>query len=43
MGSFLKENWIWIFGPLVLILMAVTVLILMEGDFGDGEFHYDLF
>ena len=43
MGSFFKENWIWILGPLVLILVAVGVLILMEGDYGNGEFHYDLF
>lgn len=43
MGSFFKENWIWIVAPLVLMLVGVVVLILMEGDSGDGEFRYPVF
>jgi hypothetical protein len=43
MGSFLKEYWIWILAPFLLILLGVSMLILLEGDYGDGEFHYDLF
>jgi len=44
MGSFLRENWLWIALPLLLILVAMGVLLSMEGSSqGDGEFHYDLF
>ena len=44
MGSFLRENWLWIALPLLLILVAIGVLLVTEGSSqGDGEFHYDLF
>jgi len=45
MGTFIRENWLWIALPLVLILVAIGVLLLMDGSSkgGDGEFHYDLF
>lgn len=45
MGSFLKDNWIWIAGPLVVILAGVGLLIWLgsrDGG-GDGGFSYDLF
>ncbi len=42
MGSFFRENWIWILAPLILILIAVAALVLTGNDFSDGEFHYDL-
>ena len=47
MGSFLKDNWIWIAGPLIVILVGVGVLIAFDsmdgGGDGDGGFIYDLF
>lgn len=50
MGSFLRENWLWFAGPLLLILVAMGVLIILENlsnggtsNGGTGEFHYDLF
>jgi len=43
MGSFLRENWLWIVTPMVLILVAVAVLIVLEGTGPDSQFHYDLF
>jgi len=43
MGSFLKENWIWIVAPLALILLGVAALILFGEKMADSEFHYDLF
>jgi hypothetical protein len=45
MGSFLRENWIWIVAPLVLVLVAVGVL-LLAGSGGEGEdaaFIYNIF
>jgi ABC-type dipeptide/oligopeptide/nickel transport system permease subunit len=43
MGSFLRENWIWIVAPLIVILIAVMALVFSGTDsFGDGEFQYDL-
>ena len=44
MGSFWRENWIWIVAPLVLILVAVTVLVLSSrGDGEDAAFIYNIF
>lgn len=43
-GSYLREYWLWILLPLVLILAGLAVLILM-GTGGDqsAPFLYDLF
>ncbi len=45
MGTFIRENWLWIALPLVLILVAIGVLLLTDNSStgGNGEFHYDLF
>ena len=42
MGSFFRENWLWIVTPLVLILIAVAVLIMMADGNQDDRFHYDI-
>jgi len=44
MGSFLKDNWIWIVGPILFILLGVGLLIYLSqgNDDGGGEFFYDL-
>jgi hypothetical protein len=46
MGSFIKENWIWIAGPVVFILAGVGFLIYlssMDSGAGGSDFQYDLF
>ena len=41
--NFLKENWLYIFGPLILILISLALLILFSSDpSGPTEFQYDL-
>ncbi len=42
MGSFLKENWIWIVAPMVLVLVGVVALIILGGEEGDAHFIYNL-
>jgi hypothetical protein len=45
MGTFLKENWIWIAGPMLVVLAGVGLLLYLSasGDSSsDGEFMYDL-
>ncbi|MFT7671045.1 MAG: hypothetical protein ACI8X5_003760 [Planctomycetota bacterium] len=46
MGKLIKEYWIWVVAPLVLIFAGVGILIYMEGQAdggGESEFVYDLF
>ena len=42
MGAFLKENWLWIVAPMVLVLIAVVVILLSGGasDGAEGEAKY---
>ena len=42
MGDFLKDNWIWILAPMVLVLVAVLSLLLLGGEEGDAGFIYNL-
>jgi ABC-type dipeptide/oligopeptide/nickel transport system permease subunit len=42
MGSFLRENWIWIVAPIVLVLILVLAMVyLSAGD--DSPFAYNIF
>jgi hypothetical protein len=44
MGDFLKQNWIWIVAPLVLILIGVVYVILTDEPApGDSEFRYPVY
>jgi len=43
MGSFLRENWIWIVAPIVLVAILVVVLLLMGGGGDDSPFVYNIF
>jgi flagellar basal body-associated protein FliL len=44
MGKFLKENWIWIVAPIVLVAVGVLVLVFfVGGDEGTAPFTYALF
>ena len=42
MGSFLRENWIWIVAPIVLVMILVVVLLVMGGG-DDSPFVYNIF
>lgn len=44
MKKFLKENWIWIAAPIVLVAAAVIVLVFVVGnEEGTAPFTYSLF
>ncbi|HJP03241.1 MAG TPA: hypothetical protein QF764_15875 [Planctomycetota bacterium] len=44
MGSFLRENWIWIVSPIVIVLLGLCWMIWMGGS-GDGDtpFLYNIY
>ena len=44
MVEFIKEYWLWIAAPIVLVLAAVTVVIVMGGgDEEEAPFVYSVF
>lgn len=44
MAKFLRENWIWIVTPLVLVLVGLWALItFLPGSDGDAPFVYNIF
>ena len=44
MGRFLKENWIWIVAPIVVVAVAVILLLYFVGDNeATAPFTYALF
>lgn len=44
MMNFLKEYWLWILVPMLLILAALAVLLLMAGgDDSASPFQYNVF
>lgn len=43
MGAFLKENWLWILAPMVLIpLLYLLALAFAGGQEGDSTFIYNI-
>lgn len=42
MGNFLKDYWIWIVGPVVLVLAAVVAIYLLSGPEGDATHMYGI-
>ena len=42
MANFLKENWIWIAAPVVVMAVLVLVALFVTGD-GVAPFEYALF
>ena len=42
MGRFLKEYWVWILAPVVVVALILLVALLVLGD-GDAPFAYALF
>jgi hypothetical protein len=44
MGTFLRENWLWILTPIILLMVALAaVLYYSSGSDGDGSFVYNIF
>lgn len=43
MGKFLKENWLWILAPIVLVLGGLVVLMMSTGGGNDDQpFIYNI-
>jgi hypothetical protein len=42
-GGFLRENWIWIVAPIVLVAAAVLWLLYTGSDDAAAPFQYTLF
>lgn len=40
---FLRENWIWIVGPIVVVLVALIIFIKMTDDGETSAFDYPIF
>jgi hypothetical protein len=43
MGNFLRENWVYIVAPLVLILLGLGIFILFFSDSSSSNFIYNIF
>jgi len=41
MGNFLRENWIWIVAPIVLVVVLVVAIVVWGGD-DASPFLYNL-
>ncbi|MEM7516180.1 MAG: hypothetical protein AAF368_04545 [Planctomycetota bacterium] len=42
MATFLKENWLWIVVPALLVFGGVLLLVQLGGDSTGSEFIYDV-
>ena len=43
MGKFLRENWIWIVAPIVLVLLLVVALLVFGRGGDESPFVYNIF
>jgi hypothetical protein len=43
MGTFLRENWIWIVAPIVIVLGLFVAIILLQGSEDASPFIYNIF
>ncbi len=43
MGNFLRENWLWIVTPIVLLVIALAWVFYNLGSGEDGQFVYNIF
>ena len=43
MGKFLKENWLWIVAPIVIVLVLFVAIIAMQGGDDTSPFIYNIF
>ena len=42
MGAFLKENWIWIVAPIVVVIVAVAVILITSEGNSTAPFVYNI-
>lgn len=42
MGNFLKQNWIWIVAPIVVVAIAVAILLMTTESDPAADFVYNL-
>ena len=43
MGKFLRENWLWILAPILIVLGLFAAVLLLQGDETGTEFIYPIF
>ena len=43
MGKFLRENWVWILAPIVIVLVLFLVIIFTAGSEDASPFIYNIF
>jgi hypothetical protein len=43
MGKFLREYWLWIAMPIVLVVTAVLLVVFLSGDNDPAPFVYNVF
>jgi uncharacterized protein DUF5989 len=42
MGTFLRNNWLWIVAPIVLVFVLMVIVILLGGGDDASPFVYNL-
>jgi hypothetical protein len=43
MGNFLRENWLWIVAPIVIVMVLFVAILLMGGSDDTSPFIYNIF
>lgn len=43
MGKFIRENWLWIVAPIVIVLVLFVAIIAMGGGDDTSPFIYNIF
>jgi len=43
MGKFIRENWLWIVAPIVIVLVLFVAIIMMSGEGDTSPFVYQIF
>jgi hypothetical protein len=43
MGTFFRENWIWILAPIVIVLVLFGAILFLQGDQDTSPFIYNIF
>ncbi len=43
MGNFLRENWLWILAPIVIVLCLFGAILLFQGGDDSSPFIYNIF
>ena len=43
MGKFLRENWLWIMAPIVIVLLLFVAVLITSGSEDAGSFIYSIY